>query len=158
MQKFTTTTLLVFLFLIVQSCKDDCEDMACFTPPKFYQFNLVDKNSNENIFTKGLYQASDIKVIDIKTDKIIEHKFVTENNQNIIVLNNIGWKTESISYKIMLKDDITVFTLEVDVERKNENCCSFTKYNKEEIKGSEFTVNDSKDVYTILIPSIEPHD
>lgn len=158
MKKFTVTTLLVFLFLIVQSCKDDCEGMDCFTPPKFYQFNLVDKATNENIFTKGLYQASDITVIDTKTNAIISHDFIGENNQNIILLNKVGWKTESVSYKLMLKNDVTIFILEVDAERKNENCCSFTKYNKEEIKGAEFTADSSSEIYTILIPNIELDD
>lgn len=157
MKKITATILLVFLFLTVQSCKDDCEDVACLTPPKFYQFDLVDKTSNENIFKKGLYQASDVKIIDTKTNETVSYGFIVENNQNLIVLDNIGWVTESISYKLMLKDDETVFSLEVDAERKNENCCSFTEYNKEEIKGAEFTIDDSKEIYTILIPSIEPH-
>lgn len=150
MKKIAFILIIVSLFS-TQSCKNnDCEDIQCFTPPNAFLFELVDKTSKENLFTNGTYNKTEIQLINTADNSLIEYTFIDENNYNIIQLNSIGWKTETIEYVLKINDD-EIFKLYVDASRLYENCCSFTKFNEIKIENAEYQYNNQSDIYQILI-------
>ncbi len=80
----------------------------------------------------------------------IEFTFIDENNFNVIQVNSIGWKTETINILVKIFND-NIFNLYVNAERLNENCCSFTRYNEIRIENSEFEFDSEKGIYKILV-------
>ena len=82
--KKTTTILTLIILIIIQSCKkkDDCEDLACFTPPSPFEFELVDKLTGENLFTNGTFNSNDIKVINFDDKSNVGFTFIDENDYN----------------------------------------------------------------------------
>ncbi|MBP1838287.1 hypothetical protein [Formosa algae] len=145
--------ILICTTLTFLSCNtDDCEDYNCFTPPSPFLFELVDKTSGENLFTNVTYSPEDINIINtLNNNAKTEFEFIDEDNYNIIQINSIGWKTETVNLEVKIKDE-TIFNLYVDSERKNEDCCSFTNYKAVEIQNVEYTQEDQFDIYTILVP------
>jgi len=151
MKNLTTITAIIILFLTL-SCKkeNECEDIACFTPPSPFAFELVDKLTGENLFTNGTFNSNDIKVINIDDQRNVQFTFIDENDYNIIQINTIGWKTEIVNYSIQISTE-NIFNLYVSAERLNENCCSFTRYKEIKIENSEFELNQTNGLYKILV-------
>ncbi|MDT0645466.1 hypothetical protein RM545_02085 [Zunongwangia sp. F260] len=135
-----------FFFL---SCEDDCEDIACFTPPEPFSFEFVDATSGENIFTNGTFQEEDISIINQADDSNVQVDFISENDYNILQIGSIGWLSEDANYLIEVGEDIS-FTLLVDAKRVNQDCCSFTRINNVEIEGEEYEKDAESGLYRIL--------
>ena len=150
--KKTTSILAIIILILTQSCKkkNECEDIACFTPPSPFRFELVDKLTGENLFTNGTFNSDDIKVIKLDDKSNVEFTFIDENDYNIIQINTIGWKTEIVNYSIQISTE-NIFNLYVSAERLNENCCSFTRYKEIKIENSEFELNQTNGIYKILV-------
>lgn len=139
----------ILAFFLMTACSDEEECGACFTPPNYFVFDLIDKDSGENVFSNGRFNPDDIEIIDA-ADQLVEFSFVEENNINIIEINTIGWQTEIANYRINIVSD-NVFDLYVDAERLSEDCCSFTRYNEIEISNAEFVLDPETGVYKILV-------
>ena len=141
----------VILFIII-GCekKNDCEDIACFTEPRYFTFELVDKTTNENIFTNETYSRNQIEIVNLLNDERIDYSFIDRDNLNYISIYSIGWKSEIVNCSISL-DNKKVFGLYVDAERVFEDCCSFTRYNEILIEDCEFELDSSEFVYKIII-------
>ena len=143
--------LLLFLFIFLHGCdNNDCEDLLCFTPPTSFVFEIVDKESGENLFTNGTYMPEQIEVLNTDDNSKRTFGFLSEDDINLIVIASIGWETEVA--KVVLKiagEDI--LNLYVDAERASENCCSFSKYNETRIDNAEYTLDKQSDIYTIYI-------
>ena len=150
--KKITTILTLIILIITQSCKkkDDCEDLECFTPPSPFGFELVDKLTGENLFTNGTFKSIDIKVINLDDQSNVEFTFIDENDYNIIQINTIGWKTETVNYSINISNE-SIFELFVNAERLNGECCNYTEYKEIRIKNSEFELNQNSGIYRILV-------
>jgi hypothetical protein len=141
----------LLLLLFIQGCKsDDCEDIACFTPPMPFTFDLVDKESGENLFTNGSYNSDDIEVLNVNDNSRREFRFISENELNIIQIGSIGWEDE-IAEVVLKVGDIIILNLYVDSERVSENCCNFTKYNEIRIDNADYDLNNQTGIYTIYI-------
>lgn len=148
-----TLIYIIFIFTItIGACnkKDQCGGVDCFTPPSPFMFELVDKSSGENLFTTGVLSPDDIKVLNLDDQSNLEFQFIGENDFNIIQIYSIGWETQIINYSIEISLE-SLFTLFVDAERLSENCCAFTRYNKIEIDGSEFELNEQNGIYKIML-------
>ena len=142
-------TLIILIF--VQSCKDnDCQDNLCFSPPSSFDFELVDKQTGENLFTNGTFDSKDISVINLDDQSYVGFTFLDENNYNIISINTIGWETEVTYYSIQISSE-SIFKLYVNAERLNENCCSYTEYKEIRIENSDFELNQDIGIYKILV-------
>ena len=131
---------------------NDCEDVACFTPPTSFVFELVDKDSGENLFTNGTYTPAQIEVLNTEDNSNRTFGFLSEDDINLVVIASIGWETEVA--KVVLKiDGEDILDLYVDAERTSENCCSFSKYNEIRIDNAEYTLDTQKrylyDLYRI---------
>ncbi|WP_281228305.1 hypothetical protein [Flavobacterium aquiphilum] len=152
MKKFSL--LLVLFFIIFQSCRnegDDCDNILCFTPPHSFQFEIIDKTTGENLLTNGTYKPENISIKNVlNNNEQVSFNVITENNRNVIVINSIGWKTEKVNLQVKANDNL-IFSLYVDAERKNEECCSYTQYNEIKITDSEFEVDKQTGIYKILV-------
>ena len=141
----------VMILLSAQACADkDCEDVLCFTPPMPFAFELVDKDSGENLFTNGSYDSDDIEVLNVSDNSRREFVFISENELNIIQIGSIGWKNE-IAEVVLKVGDETILNLYVDSERVSEDCCNFTKYNEIRIDNADYELDPQSGIYTIRI-------
>ena len=147
--------LLVLSFsLLLSSCGTDDNCGECFTPPLAFAFDLVAEDTGENVFASGEYDQDDVLVFDrLNDDEERNFEFITENNLNYIVFTDIGEETETVNLQIRLGGN-DIFTLYVDAERKEDECCTFTEYKEFKIEGSEFETNTQTGVYTIFVKEI----
>jgi len=143
--------LLILFTIIFQGCKDDDEcNQLCFTPPQAFQFEIIDKESGENLFTNGTFDSNEITITDnLNNNESIEFSFISENNINLIQIGSIGWATEIVNLKIDISDN-HIFNFYVDAERI-EDCCSYTEYNEINLTDSEFELNSQTGIYKILV-------
>lgn len=142
-------TLIALLF--IQGCNsDDCKDIACFTPPMGFVFEIVDKETGENLFTNGTYSSDQIEVLNIEDNSKKQFSFVDENDINLISIGSIGWNSEieHVVIKIAEKD---ILDLYVDSERVSENCCNFSRYNEIRIDYADYELNTQSGIYTVYI-------
>ena len=135
--------------IFLQSCNSD-ECVNCFTPPRSFLFEILDKNSGENLFTNGTFTADEIQITNISDDSPIEFTFISENGQNIIELNSIGWKTEIVDLNIKIANN-TIFDFYVDAKRLKGECCDYTEFKEIIISGTAFEVDDTTGIYRILV-------
>jgi len=148
MKKFRL--ILILLAILFQGCKDDECNQLCFTPPQVFQFEIVDKESGENLFTNGTFDSNDITITDIlNNNEPVEFSFMSENNVNLIAIASIGWETEIVNLKIDISDN-TIFNFYVDAKIIGD-CCSHTEYNEITITDSEFEIDSQTGVYKILV-------
>jgi len=141
-----------FLFVLsfLMACDgDECKDIDCFTPPNYFNFEILDKASGENLYTNGSLRADQLKVFNAVTKAPLDYGFITENNLNIIVLNSVGWKTEKTTVTFELKEGMS-FNFYVDAERKYEDCCSFTVFNETKVENAPHEFETSKNLYSIF--------
>lgn len=144
---------LLFVIIILNlGCKKDnnCEGYACFTPPSPFLFELVDKSTNENLFTIGTYQSNQIEVFNTMNNSNVEFTFVDDNSLNLIQVNSIGWQTEAVNIIVKIADE-TLFNFYVEAERLNENRCSFTRYNEIRVENVDFELNADTGIHKIFI-------
>jgi len=145
--KTTTTLLLLFLLVFIQSCTK-CG--KCFSPPSPFLFNVVDKTTSENLFKNGTFDPKNIEVINLADSSRVGFAFISENEVDRIQIVTIGWKTETVHYAINVSNR-NLFDLYVKTERLNARCCSYTKYDKILIENAEYTFDTNTGVYNILI-------
>ena len=142
--------LLLVLSLGLQGCTSDCEN-SCFTPPQSFQFELVDRSSDENLFTNDTFDPQEISITDeLNSNSSVEFTFISENELNLIQISSIGWKSEMVDLRIEVSSEY-IFNFYVDAERKSGDCCEFTEYNDITIKNSDFDLDTETGIYKILV-------
>ncbi len=150
MKKVVKVVALIAL-LFTQACdNNDCEGQLCFTPPIGFAFELVDKESGENLFTNGTYNPDDIEVLNVLDNLKKEFSFISEDDINIIQIGSIGWDSE-IADVVLKVGDAIILNLYVDSERVSENCCSFSRYNEIRIDNAEYELDQQSGIYTIFL-------
>ncbi len=149
--KKTLKLVALVVLLFTQACdNNDCEGLLCFTPPIGFAFELVDKESGENLFTNGSYDSDDIEVLNTVDNSKREFSFISENDINIIRIGSIGWDSE-IADVVLKVGDAIILNLYVDSERVSENCCNFSKYNEIRIDNAEYELDQQSGIYTIFL-------
>lgn len=141
---------ILFAILVVGCKKHKCVDYSCFSPPRYFQFDLVDKTTGENVFTNGTYTESDIEIINLLDSTIYDDFSFNEYATNWIEIRSIGWQSEIVNLSINILGN-HIFNFYVDAIRKNEHCCSFTEYNEIKIDSANYEFNANTDSYTVYI-------
>lgn len=149
-RKFQNLFGLAFL-LFLAACSDDCGE--CFTPPSPFVFEIVDAETGENLFGNGTYAPEQIKIISEGNAGNAGYSFLSENDINLLQINGIGWKTETVSLWITASTD-TLFSLKVSARRETVECCSFTQFTDVQIGWSDFVYNPGTGIYLV---SVAPH-
>lgn len=139
--------LLIFTFSGCQST-DACEDILCFTPPPSFDFQFIDKETGENLFSNGTFEVNDFKLID-GNGKKLDFTFISENDLNFF-RTSLGWNVDISNYKILIDPDIEIAVI-VDTEQVSENCCSFYRLKEFSIEGFEFEQSSTTGIYTVFI-------
>ncbi|NMM49249.1 hypothetical protein [Marinigracilibium pacificum] len=144
--------LLVSLVVIITfgtSClSEECGE--CFTPPPEFVFEVVDSQTGENLFTSGVYDVEQLQVLDSADGSSINYEFITRDNLNLIVLDDIGWSTEKIIYSFKISGE-NIFVLQVDAERVSEDCCNFTRFNEIIINPVESEYSQNTGIFKVKI-------
>lgn len=114
--------LLVVLFF-TNSCNlsDDCGD--CFSPPRQFNFDLVDATTLENLFSNETFTEDSLNVYD-ELGEEVTFELVFYNDSYILSLNEIGWELEPKIYTIELSSEISVI-FELDMNQVTSNCCTY---------------------------------
>jgi hypothetical protein len=151
--KILVKAFILFLFIGLFSCDKlgSGNNIACFTPPGDFPFEIVDKTTGENLFTNGTFKSNQIDVTDLSTNLKVPFSFISENGLNIFSIHTIGWKTEKVNYRITIQDK-NIFELYVDASRLDGDNCSYTVYNQVLIKNAEYELNKEKGRYVIKVP------
>lgn len=111
----------------------------------------MDKNTLENLFTNGTFDPDKIKIVNTLNDnQLLEFRFIKENNRNLIEIGSIGWKTETV-HALVKVGEVELFNLQVEAERKEGECNSYTEYKTISVLNADYQVNPQTGVYTILI-------
>ena len=141
--------LLLTTIVFTASCSnDDCGE--CFTPPNSLYLELLDKETDENLFSNGTYDADQIEILRSIDNSSVGFTFIGENDKNIIAINEIGWKTEKVNLLVNVSD-LTLISLFVDVERLSEDCCSYSNFNEIRVSNAESTLDPETGIYQIFI-------
>ena len=130
--------LLAVLSVVLISCKldNDCGD--CFTPPRQFNFDFIDKDTSENLFLNETFSEDDISIKD-ESNNEIEFQFINYNDSHVILsLNNIGWELDPKTYTIKLSPEVSV-VFELDMDSKRENCCTFFIVKEFNLQTFEYT-------------------
>ncbi len=153
--KKTITILAILVLIFTQSCTNENgsefeETVYCNTPPSPFLFELVNKATGKNLFANGTFSRYDIKVVNTVDQSNVPFEFLTENGQNIIWINSIGWETEIVKCSIQLSKE-TIFNLNVNAERVGEGACFFTRFKEIKIENVAFEFNKTTEIYKILL-------
>lgn len=144
-------SLLLILTLLFAACDSfigqNCG--ACFTPPAFFHINLIDKNTSVSIFSQQEYDLNNVVVVNADTDEKIGFYVVSENGYQLIVIDSIGWQTESVRAKIII-NNTTLMNLDIEADRISDNCCTYTNFDKIEFD-KENTLDPSNGIYTVTL-------
>lgn len=139
----------LFLFFAILGCSSD--QVECTTPPEHFVFQFIDKDSGENLFSNGTFDAKQqIIVISLKDARIIQLSTVNTENGYTLSIGDIGWINEKISYEIAFYQGKTIFSLNVDAERISGKC-NYTQYNSVQIINADFERDKTTGIYKILI-------
>ena len=129
--------VLVVIFLTVVSCdlKDDCGE--CFTPPRQFNFEFVDKVTEENLFVNNTFDKDAIVVID-ENDDDVSFQIIFYNEKYILSLSEIGWELDPKVYTVKLSDEVSVI-FELDMDNISANCCSYFAVEAFNLQTYEYT-------------------
>lgn len=141
--------IIITLFLTVVSCdlKDDCGE--CFTPPRQFNFEFVDKDSGEDLLENGTFNIDDVKIID-EEDKNVLFELVLYNDSFIVSVSSIGWELEPKTYTIELSEDTQV-VFNLDMKTASDNCCSYFEIENFELFLYEYTESNTTGIIQIKI-------
>ncbi|RKD92110.1 hypothetical protein [Mangrovibacterium diazotrophicum] len=149
MMKFYLRLIVLLIFL--SACSNNtCKDVDCFSPPESFTFELVDRSTGENLFASGIFNSSDIAVVNSLDALPREFTFIDEDEIDLLVIYSVGWDTEVVNLAVSVSGQV-VFNFYVDAERLSGNCCSYTRFNEVSVDNADFEYDSSTGIYTIFV-------
>ena len=103
MKKIALLLLMVSIAVLDSSC-DKCRNIDCFTPPNEFRFQLLDKDSGEDLVANGTFSADEISVFSIADNEKHDLEFSTDGIDYIFSDFEIGLKTvtDNTNYDLRL--------------------------------------------------------
>ncbi|MCC9064377.1 hypothetical protein [Flavobacterium piscisymbiosum] len=102
---------LVFIFLFI-GCNSEADITDNLTSPETFAFQILDHNG-ENVFSNNTLDPEKITVKNLDSNDLVKHHFISDNNLNIIVLENVGRENDNINYSVNVGDK-SIFELHID--------------------------------------------
>ena len=150
LRMFRSVLIILLSVISLGGCSSSDECGVCFTPPNSFVFDLIDKESGQNIFRSESYTPEQVTVWNLTEDKKEPFGFIVEDQLYWISIQTIGWETEKVDYEIRLDGEV-IADLYVDAERKTVDCCTFTNYNEVRLENAEYEYDDSLGIYKIFL-------
>lgn len=138
----------IWLGLISCNKLNPCDDIVCFTPPPDFIFKITDKATGENLYTNQVLDTLDLILLD-ENGTQLKTNFISENQLNLIQLDEIGWNTGLHQYQLILSNDLTI-AIKLNMEEAHENCCTFFKTNDFQILNYEYS-QESSAIYVVKV-------
>lgn len=137
---------LVFIFLCI-GCNSEADVTDDLTAPGTFAFQILNKDTGENIFSNKTYNPEKIIVKNLDSQNVVQHHFISDNDLDIIVLENLGRESEDVNYSINVGDK-SMFELHVDaiLVKKDEDF----EYKNIAITNTEFKQDKTSGVYNIF--------
>ncbi len=142
-----TLLLIVILFSTI-SC-DLGDDVDCFTPPRQFNFDLVDATSLENLFLDDAFTEETLKVYD-ETDTEVNYELVLYNERYILSLNEIGWELEAKTYTIELSPEVSV-VFQLDMDKVTSDSCTYFEVKTFEVEDYEYEQDSTTGIIQVKI-------
>ncbi len=119
--------------------------------PSGLSFELLNKVTGENLFTNETFDPADISVLDLDNNNSnVQFTFNSENDINTINLGPFGWVTNIANYLLKVGEH-DIFTLSINAEKINGDCCDYVVVRKLNIEGSDYSQNSDNGVYEVLL-------
>ncbi|GAB3332761.1 hypothetical protein GCM10027429_12490 [Marivirga atlantica] len=143
--KNTLKITALFLILVLQtSCsffgEENCDDIACFTPPNPIYFQLYSNQSD--FIASDTFQLSKLKVSPLSSDERLTLDTLVIEGNYYLRAEEIGWQQGLHNYGFMYGDE-DLFTFSIDSNQISEDCCAYTEYNEILITGADYEELDS---------------
>jgi len=136
---------LLFLFIGCNTQPDITDNL---TAPETFAFQILDKDTGENVFRNKTYNPEKIIVKNMDSKGVVKHRFISDNDLDIIVLENVGRESENINYSINVNDK-SIFELHVDAILVKKEDSDF-EYKNVEITNTAFKKDETSGVYNIF--------
>ena len=133
--------IFILSLILLQACS--CRDIECTSPHPEFNFDLVDAQTGNNIFTSGQYTTDALKVKNQNNQNVDFILSEDPQRQNIIILQGLGWQTEKTTVSFYL-NNTKVFDFYVDAERTFEDCCEFTRIHEQKVLNATDSYWDSQ--------------
>lgn len=141
--------VLVVIYLIVVSCNIDNNCGECIVPPRQFNFDFIDKVTEENLFINDTFDPDYLNVIDENGDDVV-FQLVNYNERYILSLSEIGWVLDPKVYTVKLSEDISVI-FELDMDKIQGDCCSYYDINEFTLQTYEFSESPTNGIIQVKI-------
>lgn len=112
---------LISIFVIA-SCaeKENCRDIECVVEPSPLYIDLIDEQSNENIFAAGiLVDSTDLYLINSELEDL---KFSILKDSYLMEVPDITSEEGPYVYQIIIRSDY-IITFKLDMKTEEIDCC-----------------------------------
>ena len=137
------TVFLLFIALL-SSCSffgmENCDDIACFTPPNPIYFQLYSNQSD--FIASDTFQLSKLKVSPLSSAERLTLDTLVIDGNYYLGAEEIGWQQGLHNYEFMYGVE-DLFTFSIDANQTSEDCCAYTEYNEILITGADYEELDS---------------
>ena len=139
---------LIGLVVLSLSCdlKGPCIEIS--VGPPYFTVEILDKTSNENVFTNGTYKQNQLEV-NTESSTSGSYMFISENNRNVIGITP-SLQEGTFTTTIILNNQITIPIKTIIVERYS-SCHANTFIESVIVNGYSFTYDESTGIYKIKI-------
>jgi len=126
--------LTVLLYISFTSC-NNCE-FECFSPVEPTRHILIDSITQENLITNGTFDASNFSIISVRNENL-----VLRIEENALIFLGLMEGPQVVEVKHL---DDKLFEIHFDLERVNEDCCSFVIFNDRTVIGADSFFDSSQ--------------
>ena len=140
--------LIAILFLTI-SCDLSDDSDNCFTPPRQFNFDLIDATTSENLFLNETFTEEEIKVYD-ENDAEVDFDLFLYNETYILALKKIGWELEAKTYTIELSPEVSV-VFQLDMDKVTSDSCTYFEVETFEIEDYENEPDTSTGIIQVKI-------
>ncbi len=138
---------LCFVILIFSSCEKDCP--IAETGPVGFSFEVLDKETGENLFLNGTYDKNQISIHDLAGGSV--DFSVTEADTLYWINVMLGWETKTDVYTVQIGSEVE-FDIAFSLVKIDGECNDPTKLEELKIEGIESEVDEETHVTKILVP------
>lgn len=148
---FVIGASLLLTALAFTSCDktNKCQNIDCFTPPQQFIFDIVDGETETNVFLTGDFDRADVAAADENGDWE-NLQFLDYGDTNLLVLPEMGWNTGKHQYTISL-DAETEINIVLEMQEAYENCCTFFRVIDFDVEDYEWYEVDNSELVRVKI-------